>query len=270
MSNDRSAAAANSLEAHPKSKSRPHKSESAGRWQARESFLPPLVCRAEKNTCDAGTSYFLTRASTNKGLRAITRWFIARGILGQFSLARLQAFESSIPHIQQTAGLSGLEIGCFRWIFQMRIWSVRAFWQFSWPGMFSNRTSHLLHTRSFPFLESQGVFSLDKCTWHLEQRCNLVYLNFRSVVLAAFPCVTCIPPGGSFSLAVHSDCCFTLDLVYVRRVLPDSFYLSFMRIFYAYFLNSECFLTIKKCSRTGGCIIRYLQLFSRAMHQTLY
>lgn len=39
----------------------------------------------------AGTSDSLTLTSTNKGLRAMTRWFIARGILGQFSLALLQA-----------------------------------------------------------------------------------------------------------------------------------------------------------------------------------
>ena len=44
---------------------------------------------------DAGTSDFSTMVSTNKGLHAMTRSFIVRGILGQFSLARLQAFETN-------------------------------------------------------------------------------------------------------------------------------------------------------------------------------
>lgn len=56
-------------------------------------FCPRWQVGRRKMLRDAGTNDFLTLASTNKGLRAMTKWFIARGILGQFSLARLQAFE---------------------------------------------------------------------------------------------------------------------------------------------------------------------------------
>ena len=44
---------------------------------------------------DAGTSEFLTLASKNKGLRAMNRCSMARGVLGQCSLVRLQAFETN-------------------------------------------------------------------------------------------------------------------------------------------------------------------------------
>lgn len=44
---------------------------------------------------DAGTSDFLTLASKNKGLRAMTKCFMVCGVLGQCSLARLQAFETN-------------------------------------------------------------------------------------------------------------------------------------------------------------------------------
>lgn len=43
----------------------------------------------------AGTEDFLTLVSTNKGLKAMCPWIIAKGYLGQFSLARLEAVENT-------------------------------------------------------------------------------------------------------------------------------------------------------------------------------
>jgi hypothetical protein len=43
----------------------------------------------------AGTEDFLTLVSTNKDLKAMCPWIIAKGRLGQFSLSRLEAAENT-------------------------------------------------------------------------------------------------------------------------------------------------------------------------------
>lgn len=58
-------------------------------------FCPKYVDGRQKMLQRAGTSDLYTLLSTRRGLKAATSWFLSRGVLRQFSLAKEMAMEST-------------------------------------------------------------------------------------------------------------------------------------------------------------------------------